>query len=144
MEKGDFRIVTGFGSLDLKTMKCLVSLEKEFGDGHRGDLNRNNFVNAKQSRSALSRQEGGQSQEGTLCSRSQDPKLSLGSVDMGVASPGNWVNLSLTSGDWVVHHQFLPPMGCVGVVGVLDFEWLDWSCIFHGLQEHWVTRPCCR
>jgi hypothetical protein len=45
-------IVTGFWALHLGVRKFLVLLEKEFKDGHRGDLSRGRFIiNAKQSQS---------------------------------------------------------------------------------------------
>jgi hypothetical protein len=47
-------IVTGFWALHLGVRKFLVLLEKEFKDGHRGDLSRGRFIiNAKQSQSKV-------------------------------------------------------------------------------------------
>jgi hypothetical protein len=46
------------------------------------------FINAKQSKCALSRWEGGQAQEEVMHWRSQDLKLLLGSADLAAVSPG--------------------------------------------------------
>jgi hypothetical protein len=52
--------VTGFVSLGPGARRFLVSLEKEFKDGHRGDLNRSRFVNGKSSKGASCRRGRGQ------------------------------------------------------------------------------------
>jgi hypothetical protein len=94
-------IVTGFGSPAPGARKFLVLSEKEFKDGHRGDLNRSRFLNAKQSESKAKVHFP---QEGTLRWMSQGLKLLLGSADMGVVSPGKLDYVSLTSRDWAMHH----------------------------------------
>jgi hypothetical protein len=64
------KYVTGPSSLSPSARKFWVPSEKELKDGHKGNLSRSRFINAKQRKSAPSRQLGEQAYEGQLCRRS--------------------------------------------------------------------------
>jgi hypothetical protein len=42
-----------------------------------------------------------------LCWRCPRPQASLGSVETGWSTLENFGNMSLTSGEWAVHHQVI-------------------------------------
>jgi hypothetical protein len=109
-----------------------------------GDLTRSSFINAKQSESktkVLSPDGKVGRLKRELCTGG--PRISnfyFGLWTMGVVSSGKLDNVSLTSAEWVIHHQLLPHVGkgC-------SWPWmlrlgLSFST---GCGGYGSARPCC-
>jgi hypothetical protein len=89
-----------------------------FLDGHRGDLSRSRFINAKQNFTLQTRWWVCSRRRAVLHSAVPKPQLLLGSVDMRVVSPGKPGYVSPT-----------PPTSQAmdGQNGAIIFLWAPWA-----------------